>query len=204
MYINFELLYKKGLDEFDVVPLLIINQQRGEKNLHKNLSSSVNKQRLLKYKEMDLITKIKGRNADPPLSKVRLTKKGKKLLNDIQCAYVKNEDIILFDWLEKIYKKLEKTIGNKKRTKEGIAQFRSETGINGNKLAILLRAFVTDKENMAYNNKLENVFFSSKNYYQVKFSLDNCRLYEYYEVHKEEFEKAFEKIDNQNNKNAKH
>lgn len=194
MYINFNLAKTKGLNEVDIMTLQIIKQLRTEPQREENLVNILTDDFLIKMEDRGYIHQIKGKKSDSELSKIRLTKKGTKLLDDIETAEVNEEDIVLFEWLESFYKAEEKQIGNKKRTKTGIAQFRSHTGIEKNCLAFLLKEFISDEENMKFNNKLENIFFSSKNLFSRKFLIDECRLYAYYDKRRDFFDKQFKKL----------
>lgn len=191
MYINFKYAKNKGLSEVDILTLQIIKQLRTEPQVEENLVNVLTDDFLLKAEENGYITQIKGKKGDSELGRLRLTKKGAKLLDDIETSEVEEEDIILFEWLEGFYKSEGKMIGNKKRTKTGIAQFRKHTGIEKNALAFLLKEFISDEENMKFNNKLEAIFFSSKNLYSRKFNIEECRLYTYYDLRRKYFDNKF-------------
>ena len=86
---------------------------------------------------------------------------------------------------------MEKDIGNKKKTKMYIAEFRVHSGIEKNELAHLMSQFLNDEANMLYNNKLEFALFKSSNLYQTKFNLDESRLWQYYSRNKEIIDKDY-------------
>ena len=139
----------------------------------------------------DYIEFIKGGKKDSIYCKVRATKKGSQLLENIETPEITDDDLKLFDWLCDVYKSEEKMIGNKKKTKMYIAQFRVQSGIERNELANLLEVFIHDEENMKYNHILENSLYKSVNVYNTKFELDQSRVWQYYNKHKEAIDNKF-------------
>ena len=101
---------------------------------------------------------------------------------------------MLYDWMAAVYENLGKEIGNKKKTKMFVALFRAHSGIDKNNLASLLDMFVKDEDNMEYNHKLEFAFFKPATVYQVKFELEQSRLYQYYLNYKSFFDNKFEEL----------
>lgn len=197
MFLNFDyilLLLKKGITAYDTVRLQAIKQNkkgRSEAVLETIMDDSIIKY----YEENGYIWYVKGKKTDSELKKMRLTKKGLKLLEDIETPDKEEQDVMLMKWLVEKYEKHGKMIGNKKRIVSGIAHFRSHTGIEKNHLSFLIAAFVGDSHNMKYNNKLEKAFFSSENSYSRKFNIDECRLWAYYKKRLDYFEKQFKLID---------
>ncbi len=82
----------------------------------------------------------------------------------------------------------------KNQTKMYIALFRVHSGIEKNHLAALLEKFVKDESNMEFNFRLEYAFFKPTNVFQVKFELDQSRLYMYYLKNKRVFDQIFEQV----------
>lgn len=189
-YFNFILAEKNRLLPLDVISLQLIKQNKIDayQNLIENTISlsSINS-----YEELGLITYIKGKPSQSIYEKIRLTKKGVDLLDLIETPDVEEDDIKLLDWLIGIYESEDKMIGNKKRIASGIANFRVNTGIRKNNLALLLRSFINDENTFEFSQKLENVFFNAKNLFQRRFVLDDCKLYEYYLKNKDYFEQNF-------------
>jgi len=186
MYINFKLAKEKGISPNEIMNLQVIKQMKLENELDNVLASTLEDNILERFENESLITQIKGKATDSELSRIRLSKKGIKLLDDLETANVTEEDIKIYDWVSSFYRSQDKTLGNQKRTKSGLAQFRVETSISRNHLAFLFQTFMNDDEQLEYSHKLENLIFSSKNLYSRKFSLDECRLHSYY-LNKEEW-----------------
>jgi hypothetical protein len=195
MYLNVEMMSKYQVDCYALLILQYAKQQKNEDlgALIKSLGES----NISLLEEKGFLRKIKGNSGQLEESKIRLTKKGAKVLDDIETPEILPEDLILFDWMSDIYLKLGKDIGNKKKTKMYIALFRAHSGIEKNCLATLLEHFVNDEDNMEYNMKLEFAFFKPTNVFQVKFDLDQSRLYTYYIKRKDFFDSKFEKLNKQ-------
>lgn len=181
-YFNFNLARKHNLNPRDVVYLQLIKQNKFEDNSF--LISQLDELLLNNYEKEGFVEYIKGNKSDTRYQKIRLTKKGSSLLDALELPNVEEDDIKLLNWLSNIYFKEDKSIGNRKRILLGIAGFRTNTGITKNNFALLLKTFIQDEKNFEYSHKLEYLFFNPKNLFQRKFSLDDCRLYEYYLVNK--------------------
>jgi hypothetical protein len=193
MYINFKLLNKKGFEVLDLILLQLAKQNKSE-----DLSSDISLYSLNRIENLvskGYLTYIKGNKSDSEFQRLRLTKSGSNFLEDIETPEVLEEDLLLFDWISDVYSSLGKDIGNKKKTKMYIAQFRVQSGIEKNHLAILLDEFVKDDNNMEYNMKLEFAFFKPSNVFQVKFELEQSRLYTYYTKRKSFFDNIFSKLE---------
>ncbi len=193
MYINYKLARAKGIDVGYIMILQMCKQQKFE-DLSENLSiiCTQKEETLTKMIDAGYVTSIKGKAKDSPWSKYRITDKGLEILEAIETPEVTEEDLILYDWAKKVYEKRGKEIGNAKKTKLYIALFRVNSSITGNNLAKLIKAFLDDKDCQEYSHRLEYVFFKPSNVFQVKFDLENSRLYQYYLKNKATFDVQFE------------
>lgn len=199
MYINFQLAKTKGLTPTDVVNLQLISQNKTE-SLWEIITETISLQTLDRYQNLGYITLVKAKNkGDTIQNRVRLSPKGSELLEDLQVPEVNSEDLMLYDWLEATYKKEDKEIGNRKKTKLYIALFRSHSGIDRNKLALLCKTFMNDSSQFEWSKKLEFLFFKPGNVFSVKFDLEQSKLYQYYLKHKEHFDNKFAKIEENGN-----
>jgi hypothetical protein len=199
MYINFELAEKKGLSPTDVANLQLISQNKTE-NLEGVITNNIPLSILNLYQESGYVTLVKAKNKrDSIQNRIRLSTKGNDLLEDLQVPEVNEDDLQLYDWLESIYKKEQKEIGNRKKTKIWISLFRSNSGISRNKLAVLCKTFLNDESQFLYSQRLEYLFFKPANAFAVKFDLEQSKLYQYYIKHKEHFDNKFAKIDEDGN-----
>ena len=186
------MLDSKGLSHSDLVLLQATKQNRVEDLSH--VIEKFSDLDIEPLKERGYLTHIQGKKKDSEASKLRLTKKGTTLLEVFETPVVTEEDLMLYDWMAAVYENLGKEIGNKKKTKMFVALFRAHSGIDKNNLASLLDMFVKDEDNMEYNHKLEFAFFKPATVYQVKFELEQSRLYQYYLNYKSFFDNKFEEL----------
>lgn len=199
MYVNFEIAKKRGLSPTDVINLQLISQNKTEK-LEDLITDNIPLSVLNWYQELEYITLVKAKNKSETIQKrVRLTSKGSTLLEDLQIPEVNEDDLQLYDWLESIYNKEQKEIGNRKKTKILISLFRANSGIDRNKLAFLCKSFLNDGTQFLYSQRLEYLFFKPANAFSVKFDLEQSKLYQYYIKRKEDFDNKFKLIDEKEN-----
>lgn len=184
MYINLNILKSLSftLDHFVALQLC---KQNTESEVHLEIEK-VDSSILNDLYKSGYTTIIKGKSNQTNFEKLRATSKGNKALDNIQTPEIIPEDIVLYDWLENMYKGLDKEIGNRKKVKLYIALFRTNSGIEKNNLATLLDEFTKDEDNMNYSHKLEYVFFKPITSHYSKFDLEESRLWQYY-LKKEEF-----------------
>lgn len=183
MYINFKEFKKSGLTPEDLVLLCAIKQENVE-------HISANEDKLPPLKE--LIKEIKGKPKQSYIEKLRLSDKGKDLLESLESVEVSEETEVIFDWLSKHYKKLDKKIGNEPKTKRHIESFSQKSGIKKNNLIKLCTAFIRDETNMEYSHILEYVFYKPKTAFETRFNLHESRLYKYYKDNENYFSNIFE------------
>lgn len=187
-YFNFKLLDKYNLTLQDIINFQVIKQNKYDDNSN-IIDKYIEKDSINNYIKNGYITFIKSGKTYS--EQIRLTNKGISILDTLEMGDVTDDDIKILDWLIKVYNLENKAIGNKKRIASGIANFRVNTGIEKNNLALLLKTFINDEKNFEYSQKLEYLFFNSKNIYQRKFILDDCKLYEYYLKNKNYFNNKF-------------
>lgn len=199
MYINFEIAKKRGLSPTDVVNLQLISQNKTEK-LEEIITDNIPLSVLNWYQELEYVTLVKAKNkSDSIQNRIRLSSKGNDLLEDLQVPQINDDDLQLYEWLERTYQKEGKELGNRKKTKLYIALFRVNSGIDRNKLALLCKTFMNDSSQFEWSKKLEFLFFKPGNVFSVKFDLEQSKLYQYYIKHKEHFDNKFAKIDEDGN-----
>jgi hypothetical protein len=199
MYINFEIAKKRGLSPTDVVNLQLISQNKTDK-LEEIITDNIPLSVLNWYQELEYVTLVKAKNkSDSIQNRIRLSSKGSDLLEDLQVPQINDDDLQLYEWLERTYQKEGKELGNRKKTKLYIALFRVNSGIDRNKLALLCKTFMNDSSQFEWSKKLEFLFFKPGNVFSVKFDLEQSKLYQYYIKHKEHFDNKFAKIDEDGN-----
>lgn len=193
LYINYKIvreLEEDGHSAFVLLKILTaINQ--GEKEVLLDIIPNPESYDLT-FKGKSLVKTVKPKNKKETWHDlVRLDKAGKDLLKEITEAEVLEEDEKVFVWLSEQYKKFGKDIGNGVKTKRHIRDFRIKSGIKKNNLINLCYSFISDPDNMEYSHKLEYVFYKPKTVFDVKFDLEESRLYQYYLKNKENFDKIF-------------
>jgi hypothetical protein len=190
MYVNFEFI-KDKVTPVELIVLQMCKQQKNE-DLSDSLEPFENLIPSLIRRE--LLTEIKGTKKQSPLSKLRISDKGKKLLEKAQIPLILDEDVRIFEWLEDVYKSSDKEIGNRKKTQQYIANFRVESGIDRNKLAKLCKTFIDDDSNFEWSKRLEYLFWKPRNVFDTTFDIEQSRLYMYYLQNKTIFDKQFSKM----------
>lgn len=195
MYINFEIVKKRELSLTDVVNLQLISQNKTEK-LEGVIFDNIPLTTLDEYQKQELVTLVKAKyKGDSIQNRIRLSPKGHDLLEDIQVPEVNDDDLQLYSWLESIYNKEGKELGNRKKTKLYVALFRSHSGIDRNKLAFLCKTFMNDASQFEWSRRLEYLFFKPSNAFSVKFDIEQSKLYQYYLKYKQDFDNKFAKIE---------
>lgn len=188
MYINFEYLKQKGLTVSDVTILQIIKQLKIEPELEEDLAIVLTDDFMEKAFERDYITTIKGKKKDSELSKLRLTSKGNKILDNIETPKVTEGDLKMYEHLCNFYlshEDEERVLGNQKKTKMYCAIFRNRLSLSLHEMYWLCWLFVQRYE---YTKKLENIFFDSNKIRYGKFEnhFEDSPLYQFYEENKQE------------------
>jgi hypothetical protein len=192
MYINFKLLETYGLTPQDVPSLQAIFQNKREDN--GELIALICD--IEKFEQLELVSFIKGTAKASKGSLMRLSPKGARILEEIQTPNIIQDDLDVYAWLEGVYKKEGKEVGNMKKTKVLISQFRANSGIERNHLAYLCKSFLSDEKEMEYSKRLEYLFWKPSNIFQTKFDIEQSRLYQYYLKRKEQYDAKFLTIKN--------
>lgn len=191
MYINIDFLNKSDLCWNDVLYLILVKQK--EEN-HLN-----NKTVITNLLDLGYVKKIKRKNkTETENSLLRLDKKGKEFLDKLEESLVLEEHKIVAEWLCKTYLDLGKKIGNKAQLIRNIRDFSNATDISKNRLVHLCTTFVNDESQMEYSFYLEYIFWKAPNAFATRFSLENSRLWGYYQDKREYFDREWEQEKYQN------
>lgn len=195
-YINFTLLSEKGISGEQYLILQCCKQMKFE-DVSETLISFCKEdtEPLLSLEDIGLVSFVKGKAKDTLFQKARLTEKGTNLMDSFETPDITDEDLRLWDWLVVIYKKKDKKIGNATKGKKWLANFRVQSGISRNKLAELCNTFVRDESRMEWSYQLDYVFFKPKDVFTTRFSLEESKLWSYYQERKNYFDEKFLKID---------
>lgn len=189
MYINVKVLEKNKLTIIDVGLLQLLHQAKTE-DVSGILESYNGNLDVLKDK--GLLSEVKPKNKKESVFKcLRLSKKGKQLLEDINTPEVLEEDEKVFEWLKNYYLKAEKEIGNGAKTKRHIRDFRTKSGIEKNNLIKLVLDFLAENEEKS--KKLEYIWYYPKTAFATRFDLEESWLWNHYIKNKERLDKTFDK-----------
>lgn len=189
-YVNTKFLNNSGYTWDDVYTLLLIKQGQAEE---------LEKEWTTKLLEKGLIKLIKAKSkSEPELSRLRLDKKGKEFLDKLSEAEELPEHKKITDWLATIYVNLGKKVGNKAKLTRHIRDFSNSTDIQRNKLVFLCTEFINDPDQMEWSFCLEYIFWKAPNAFATRFSLENSRLWSYYQDRKEYFDSVWEQEKYQN------
>ena len=194
-YINFKLAEEKGLLQ-DLVLLQAIKQQRTEEN-SKYIAMFVDDHRLEALETFGLVESIKGTKNMYPFQKLRLSTKGRKVMEEIETPELTENDIIMYEYLRDMYledpeTKAKRSLGNVKKSKIYCAVLR-------NRLSLTLHEFywlcVLFLEEYKYTYVLEYIFFNSnKNRYgKFKDNIEDSPLYQFLEENEDRVKKFWKK-----------
>lgn len=187
---------KRGVTLTQMALLQVIKQNKAEGSPSAEfLSNNLSDEDIQFFENNGYITTVKPkRKSDTVYQLLRTTKKANTFLEDIETEGINNDDLVLYEALEKVFLSEGKEIGNKKKTKQFMAQFRAHSGIERNELFTLCREFIEDEENFKYSFRLEYVFFKGASVFETKFNIEQSRLYQYYLKRQEFFEETFKKL----------
>lgn len=187
---------KRGVTLTQMALLQLIKQNKSEGSPSAEyLSNNLSDEDVKFFEDNEFITTVKPkRKSDTVYDLLRTTKKGNQFLEEVETEGVTEDDLKLYEVLKTIYQEEGKELGNQKRTKQFMAQFRVQSGIERNELFTLCREFIEDEENFKYSIRLEYVFFKGASAFDTKFSIDQSRLYQYYLKREEYFQELFKQL----------
>lgn len=192
-YINYEILTSKNLSLYELPILQLIKQNKTE-DLSNEIKFQVEDTQFIeKWLNIGYIEVIKGKKCQTEYQKLRTTKLGNKVLEDIGTADITEDSLKIFDWISELYKQSGKDLGNQKKTKQFIAQFSKESGIEKNSLAFLIQSFVNDESQFDWSKVLQYLFFKGDSVFAVRFDLHSSRLYQFYQKNEDYFREQFKK-----------
>ena len=191
MYINTKILKQHNLNLQQVSLLQILHQNKTE-DMSELLESYNGDLDVLN--EKGLLSEIKAKSKQESVYKrLRLSKKGSELLNNLSIVDVDEDSLKIYDWIAEIYKQSGKELGNQKKTKQFIAQFSKESGIHKNSLAFLIQSFVNDETQFEWSKVLQYLFFKGDSVFAIRFDLYSSKLYQYYLKNENYFLEKFKK-----------
>lgn len=191
MYINFNKLHRSEITLEQLFLMCAVQQREPQEILDMYYDEEV----VQEFLERGFFKRLKKGD-------LRIDTKGTKFLKEVSSSGVISiETEVIVDWLIKVYKSRNGAVKNKKETQRRCQWFSDETGIKGNKLAILLKSFIQDvyqsdlgqtiEEARKDNPRLQlsiltdNIFWNPPNNFARNYTLDNSPLWNYYDEYTE-------------------
>jgi hypothetical protein len=192
MYINTNIVKHYNLNLQQVALLQILHQAKNE-DVSEWLESYNGDLDVLN--EKSFLSEVKAKNKQESVYKrIRLSKKGREVLDAIETPEVTEDSLRIFEWIKQIYISAGKDLGNQKKTKMFIAQFSAESGIQRNALAFLIQSFINDESHFEWSKVLQYLFFKGESVFNIKFDLHSSRLYQYYLKNQNYFDNKFQEF----------
>lgn len=170
-YVNFKLLYRKGLSDMDYMLLVKIHQK--DFHLIQNEEQSV----IDTLVKNEFLTYLKGKDGDR--SSLRLTKKCSEFFRELETYEFDERIIDLEDRLIKIYELNGKQIGVKAKVRENLIWFVNRTGFGVEVIYKIVEDYMNDcianQRNVMY---LENLIWRQPNVFSTNRSLKDSVLYD--------------------------
>lgn len=191
MYINFNFLSEKNISPQEALILICCNQMRFEDiSDHLIVLCRENEENLLSLEDKGYLEFIKGKAKDTIFQRARLSSEGKKIVDNIDIASLTEDDIKVWDWLSNYYKSEGKSVGNAKKGKFWLSQFRLQSGLRENRLVKVCKDFLSS-ESFNYSQQLEYLFYKPANAFDTRFSLDGSKLWQFYQYNEKRYLEIF-------------
>lgn len=184
-YINFKILKKYNLTPEQLVLLIAIKQKEVE-----YIEKFINTDVLSHFDALGYTTYVNGKKDALKSELVRLSEKGKKLLEDIGTPDVEEEHLKMRDYLIEMYlshEDKERVVGNKKLIGIYISILQNYLGLDIYRFYYLCEFFLSEH---TFTKKLENIFMDRNKirYGDFKNHIEDSSLYQFYEQRKKDVE----------------
>ena len=170
MYINFEQLYKSDISESDFMLLLKVSQKNTE------LLTEEDKPKLESFLELELVELIKqGKDF---FEKLRISKKGKQFIRNIEAPKYSDEIQELEQKLVEMYEDAQKETGLRAEVKSRLTWFMCETGFRANVIKKYVQIYL-DETDPKYIKNLSNLIWSPQSKaFSIHFDLKDSKLFD--------------------------
>lgn len=188
MYINTNILKHHNLNLQQVTLLQILHQAKTE-DVSELLESYNGDLDVLHYK--GFLSEVKAKNKQESVYKrLRLSKKGREVLDAIETPEVEEQHLKMRDYLISMYlshEDKERVVGNKKLIGIYISVLQNHLGLDIYRFYYLCEFFLAEH---IYSKKLENIFMDRNKirYGEFKNHIEDSPLYQFYEQRKQEIE----------------
>lgn len=190
MYINFSLIRQLNLS-VSFIPILFAAQQNRTNDESETLSNQTFSDDLKQLFELGLLETVKQKKKSETIyNLIRLSAKGKKILEDITTPEISQGDSNMRDYLCDMYlnhEDTERKLGNKKSIGIYCAVLRNRLGLTLHEFYYLCEFFLAEFQ---FTRVLEYVFFNKNKhrYGEFKNHIEDSPLFQFYEERKEEIE----------------
>ena len=188
MYINTNIVKHYNLNLQQVALLQILHQAKNE-DVSEWLESYNGDLDVLHYK--GFLSEVKAKNKQESVYKrLRLSKKGREVLNAIEIPEVTEQHLKMRDYLIEMYlnnEDKERVVGNKKLLGMYISVLQNYLGLDIYRFYYLCEFFLSEH---IFTKKLENIFMDRNKirYGDFKNHIEDSALYQFYEQRKQEVE----------------
>jgi hypothetical protein len=190
MYINYSLLRQLNLS-VSFIPIFFAANQNRTNDESETLSNTTFTDDLKQLFELGILEQIKPKKkSDTAYNLIRLSAKGKKILEDITTPEITQGDSNMRDYLCEMYlnhEDSERKLGNKKSIGLYCAILRNHLGLTLHQFFYLCEFFLAEFQ---FTRILEYVFFNKNKhrYGDFKNHIEDSPLLQFYEERKEEVE----------------
>jgi len=186
MFLNFNAANKAGYNPDEVLTLLLVKYVSVKTNDPKGEILDI-----VKKRDMSALIHL----IDAREGYIKLNSLGTEVFNKILTAAsaedTTQEDQAILDWIIEYCTKSEKLVtGNKKQLLRNITDLRLHSDLSSKQIFVAMQHFL-DSPDAEYFNMFQYLFWKPSGAYNKKFSLENSRLYNYIEHHKQELEKLW-------------
>ena len=166
MYINFKLMYEKGILMTELTTLLAINQR--EAYLFQSIPFEY-------FEEQDLITYVKG--SGPKEERVRLSANGKALLDALTTKDMSEELLNTVHELIEIYEHYGKETGNTLEIRDRLNWFVNATGFSLSVIKNMVEEYLSNKSD--YIMRLDNLIWKPQSSaFSIYYNLSDSKLFD--------------------------
>lgn len=166
MYINFKLMYEKGILMSELTTLLAINQK--EAHLFQSIPFEY-------FEEQDLITYVKG--SGPKEERVRLSANGKALLDALTTKDMSEELLNTVHELIEIYEHYGKETGNTLEIRDRLNWFVNATGFSLPVIKNMVEEYLSNKSD--YIMRLDNLIWKPQSSaFSIHYNLSDSKLFD--------------------------
>ena len=166
MYINFKLMYEKGILMTELTTLLAINQR--EAYLFQSIPFEY-------FEEQDLITYVKG--SGPKEERVRLSANGKALLDALTTKDMSEELLNTVHELIEIYEHYGKATGNTLEIRDRLNWFVTATGFSLSVIKNMVEEYLSNKSD--YIMRLDNLIWKPQSSaFSIHYNLSDSKLFD--------------------------